>query len=82
MGFGDVKLMLFLGMSVGFPYILICMFLAFLLGALVSVPLLLSGAKAMKSALPFGTFLSVATPFVLLYGQQIFEWYLGIIGWR
>lgn len=80
MGFGDVKLVFFLGLIVGWPLILLLLMLAFCIGSLVSVPLLLTKTKSLKSALPFGTFLSIACLITMIYGEPIINWYLHLIG--
>lgn len=78
-GLGDAKLGIFLGAALGFPGVLIAYFLGFFLGTLVSVPLLLFGKKQLTSKLPLGTFLAVGGVVTLLFGQQILEWYLGLL---
>ncbi len=83
MGMGDVKYVLLLGLIVGWPVIWICLMLSFFLGTLVSLPLLLTKRKQLASALPFGTFLSVAGAISLLFGQQILSWYwILVVNWR
>ncbi len=79
MGFGDVKFAFLMGLILGFPNIIVGFFLAFTLGALFSIPLLLSGRKDLSSKLPFGTFLALSTVITLLWGSQILSWYLNLI---
>ena len=52
MGLGDVKLILFLGMAVGFPDIVLVLFLAFVLGGLIAGVLLALKRSAKRTALP------------------------------
>ena len=80
MGFGDVKLALLLGLILGYPQVLVCLFLAVILGGAVSVVLLLATDKTLKSQIPFGTFLSLAAIFYLFYGGSLLHWYLAILG--
>lgn len=80
LGFGDVKLMLFLGMSVGWPLIWVNLFLAVISGGVFSLFLLLFGGKSLKSRLPFGTFLSLAAVLTLFFGQSLLHWYLALLG--
>jgi len=82
MGFGDVKLNLLLGLVLGLPGIVVGLFLAFMLGAIVGVGLIIAGAKKLQSRVPFGTFLSVGALLALFYSHGLWEWYLGLIGWR
>ena len=80
MGFGDVKLALLLGLGLGFPNAILGWFLAFLIGSLWSVPMLVFGSKSLKSKLPFGTFLSVAALITWFWGSSFLVWYLAILG--
>jgi leader peptidase (prepilin peptidase)/N-methyltransferase len=82
MGFGDVKLVFLLGILTGWPYVWVMLLLAFFLGTLISLPLLVFKKKQLKSQLPFGTFLSVSALITMLYGQSILSWYLSLIGWQ
>lgn len=73
-GGGDVKLAVILGLLVGGPAkALLVIFIASLLGSLVSIPLLLRG-KA-KTRIPFGPFLIIATVIVYLFGSSLIAWY-------
>jgi len=76
LGFGDVKLAILMGLFLGWPNILIALFCAFFLGALVGVSLVLSGKKAWKSQVPFGPFLIAGTFVALFWGKQLMDFYL------
>ena len=80
MGMGDVKLVLFLGFIIGFPGIIITLFLAFVLGGLVAGILLALKKIGKKDSIAFGPFLAFAGIITMLYGTQILEWYLRRIG--
>ena len=77
-GGGDIRLGLLMGLALGWPQVLVAMMLAYLLGAVCGVGLMLTGKKQLSSKLPFGTFLSVATIICLFFGQQLLIWYLGL----
>lgn len=79
MGFGDVKLTFFMGLFLGFPDIIVALFLAFLLGAIIGVGLIIAGRKKLKSEVPFGPFLVAGTFAALFFGSQIVSWYLGVL---
>lgn len=79
MGLGDVKFMIFAGFALGWPNILVALLLAFWLGALVALPLLVLGKKSFGSRLPFGTFLAVAVVIALSYGDSLWRWYISLI---
>lgn len=76
MGWGDVSLAFFMGLFLGFPNILLALFLAFMLGALVGIVLIIFGRKKMKSQVPFAPFLVWATFIALFWGERIIAWYL------
>ncbi|MBX4187893.1 MAG: A24 family peptidase, partial [Candidatus Doudnabacteria bacterium] len=80
MGFGDVKFGLLLGMVAGFPLSLVLLFMAYISGAVIGLLLISLSKKEMTSKLPFGTFLSVAAIMTMIYGSQILNWYLNLIG--
>lgn len=75
MGMGDVKLAGLMGLLLGFPQILIALFLAFLTGAIIGVILILLGRKRFGEHIPFGPFLTAATAVALFWGKNIWDWY-------
>ncbi|PIR97620.1 MAG: prepilin peptidase [Candidatus Doudnabacteria bacterium CG10_big_fil_rev_8_21_14_0_10_41_10] len=75
-GFGDVKLGVFLGLMLGFSLSVLMLGMAYVGGAVVAVVLVLFKKKTMKGVLPFGTFLTASTVAVFLWGEQILNWYL------
>jgi len=78
-GGGDIRLGFLMGVILGWPYGLVALFLAYILGLIYAVPVISFGKKKMKSQIPFGTFLTVATLIVLFYGKEILDWYLGLV---
>ncbi|MEK7562123.1 MAG: A24 family peptidase [Patescibacteria group bacterium] len=76
MGFGDVKLAILMGFLLGFPNILVALFLSFFFGAIIGVILMALQKKGLKSEIPFGPFLIVGTFLTLFWGSQIIQWYL------
>lgn len=77
-GGGDIRLGFLMGFALGWPYILEAIFLAYLMGSVVGLSLIITGKKQWGSKVPFGTFLAVATVVALLCGQEILKWYWGI----
>ena len=75
MGFGDVKLAFVLGVWLGFEQSLLCLLLAFILGGVVGVLLLLTGLKTRKDAIPFGPYLCVSGWVSFLCGKELIAWY-------
>lgn len=78
MGWGDVKMAALIGLVIGFPSILVVLFLAAILGGLIAGILLLFKVKKRKESIPFAPFLSLATIATLLFGGSILNWYLGL----
>jgi prepilin signal peptidase PulO-like enzyme (type II secretory pathway) len=79
MGLGDVKLAFFMGLLLGWPNILIALFSAFLIGAIIGIGLIILNKKTLKSEVPFGPFLAIGTFIALFWGQKIINWYLNLI---
>jgi len=78
MGWGDVKLAGLIGLATGFPMVLVAIVLGAGLGAIVGVVLMAIRKKGMKSLIPFGPFLSVATMVTLIWGGDMLNWYAEI----
>jgi len=78
MGIGDIKLVFLMGLILGWPQILVALFLAFLVGALVGVALILTKRKGWKSQVPFGPFLVLATFISLFFGSFLANWWFGL----
>ncbi len=76
MGGGDIKLMGVLGFALGWKYILLIAFLSFVIGALISIFLLIFKIKGRKDYIPFGPFISISAFITMLYGTKIISWYL------
>jgi len=76
MGMGDVKLVALMGLVLGWPKIIVALFLAFLTGAFIGVILILLGKKRFGQHIPFGPFLTSATLISLFWGGLIWQWYL------
>jgi len=74
-GGGDIRLGLMIGLMLGWPSIITTLVIAYILGAIIGIILIILGLKKMKSMVPFGPFLSLATLITLLYGEKILEWY-------
>jgi len=78
MGAGDVKLAAFVGLVTGFPGVIAAMLGAFILGGVVAAVLLLVRVANRKTPVPFAPFLVIGTFVVMLYGDQLFRWYVGL----
>jgi leader peptidase (prepilin peptidase)/N-methyltransferase len=79
MGFGDFKLSILMGLILGWPKILVALFFAFFIGAIVGLILIFLKRKTMKSQIPFAPFLVSGTFFAIFFGEKIINWYLNLI---
>ena len=79
MGGGDVKLVFFMGLILGWPKILVALFLAFIFGAIIGIGLIAVSKKKLSSEIPFGPFLCGATFIALFWGKEIIGWYLKLM---
>jgi leader peptidase (prepilin peptidase)/N-methyltransferase len=77
MGLGDVKLMAVIGAFLGWQSAILVIILGSLLGSIVGLALARKSEDGMKTALPFGVFLSPAATFALFFGESIIQWYAG-----
>jgi len=82
-GGGDIRLGVLMGLILGYEKMIAALAIAYLVGALVALFLLVTKKKKLRSKLPFGTFLTLSTLIVLLYGNQIIDWYLSgaLVDW-
>lgn len=75
MGFGDVKFVAALGAFLGFPNIILAIFLASLLGSFVGLSMLILRRSHIKQQFPFGPFLASGALVSLFWGERIFGFY-------
>ncbi|MSU54431.1 MAG: prepilin peptidase [Candidatus Staskawiczbacteria bacterium] len=75
MGFGDVKLAILLGFLIGFPNILLGLFLSFFFGAILGIILMSFKKCGLKSEIPFAPFLILGTLTAMFFGSEIIQWY-------
>jgi leader peptidase (prepilin peptidase)/N-methyltransferase len=83
MGFGDVKLAGVLGLYLGYlgwGTLIVGGFLGFLLGAIVSIGLMLVRRAGRKSKIPFGPFMLVGAFLAIFIGQPLADAYLRTLG--
>ena len=76
LGMGDAYLVILLGLILGWPKILLGLFLAFAIGAIYGIILIALKKKKLKSQVPFAPFLVAGTIITMLYGTAIIAWYL------
>lgn len=74
-GGGDIRLGALMGVLLGWPLVLVALFVSYLTGGVAGAVLLASKRKSVGSQIPFGTFLSAATLVVLFWGADLLAWY-------
>lgn len=75
-GGGDIRLGFLMGVMLGWPLVLVALFLSYVSGSIIGIGLILFGKKTLQSKVPFGTFLTAGTLAALFYGQELMAWYL------
>jgi len=78
-GLGDIYLAPSLGLLLGWPKIVPGVFLSFVLGSIVGIILLMMGKKKIGQYLPFGPFLIIGTVLSLVWGGQMWSWYMSLL---
>lgn len=71
LGGGDVKLLAMIGAWLGYKNVFIVILLSSLLGSLVGIAVMLIQRRDMKTAIPFGPFLSVSAAFCIFAGHLL-----------
>ncbi len=80
MGFGDVVYAFLMGLVLGFPMIVLGLYIAFLSGAFISVILIIRKKKKMKGGtVPFGPFLVAGTIISLFWGQPFIDLFMAYL---
>jgi leader peptidase (prepilin peptidase)/N-methyltransferase len=77
-GMGDVKLLVLIGVYVGFPEVLICFFSGAFVASFYIVVGLLFKRLRLKDTIPFGPFIAIGTLVFLLWGKTVLNWYWGL----
>lgn len=76
MGEGDIDISLICGLFVGIKGILVTLFLAFVLGRIVALLIMILRLKDRKAEMAFGPYLAIGGIIAMLYSTQIIELYL------
>jgi len=72
-GSGDIKLGALIGLMLAWPQVIFAIALAYILGTLFYLPLLLLRKVKPKQEAPLGSFLALATFIILVWGEKIVE---------
>jgi len=79
MGVGDIKLGAVLGIVFGWPDILLIVALSFVFGSFFGAYVIFSGKKTMKSLVPFGPFLALASGAIFFFGYNLLDLYFKLV---
>ena len=75
LGEGDVTLSTFLGFILAFPKIILSITFGVFLGGIVAVILLVSGKVNLKTFIPYGPFLTITGWIMLIWGDEIWQYF-------
>ncbi len=67
------------GLVIGWRLIITSYIIGIITGALFGVILLASGRKKRSDEMPFGPFLSLGIAASLFFGDELINWYLGLL---
>ncbi len=77
-GGGDIRLGALMGAMLGWPNVVVALFLAYVIGSIVSIGLVMFKNKHWKAEIPFAPFLTLGTLLSLFYGFEILHWYFSL----
>lgn len=78
-GGGDIRLGILMGLSLGWPVVILAIIISYFIGSVIGVGLILAGQKKWGSEVPLGVFLTVGTIISLFWQAQILNWYWNIL---
>ena len=82
MGGGDIKLFAMIGLFLGIKNSLLSALISVYVGAIFGVIMIIYSKikkSEFNSMIPYGPFISIATFVVMLYGDNIINWYMNFI---
>jgi leader peptidase (prepilin peptidase)/N-methyltransferase len=82
MGGGDIKLAAMLGAFLGWQSVIVFLFIAFFVGAVVGVAVLAARRSEADHTIPFGPFIALGAFLTMAWGNAIVQWYLTTLGGR
>lgn len=77
-GGGDIKLMAFAGLILGWRLTIPAYLIGIVLGAIISVVLMAAGIKKRGDEIPFGPFLCIGIMASVFFGNELIVWYMGL----
>lgn len=77
-GGGDIRIGAFMGALLGWQMVLAALVISYIIGSIVTIPLLLIGKEKLGNKVPLGPFLVTGTFVTIFAGEQIINWYLNL----
>jgi leader peptidase (prepilin peptidase) / N-methyltransferase len=77
MGMGDLKMLVMIGLYVGFPAVWLSLFFGGVTASLFILIAVVMKRIQWKSTIPFGPFIAIGTLTYVLAGDSLVQWYLG-----
>lgn len=71
MGLGDAVLMIGIGAFMGWRLTLVALYMGFMCGGVIVIPLLIAGKVTRKTAVPLGPFLCAGMVVAMLFGERL-----------
>ena len=78
MGEGDIDIALICGLFLGMKGITLTLFIAFILGGVIGITLLILKLKGRKDEIAFGPYLAIGGIVSALFGQEIMTFYINV----
>lgn len=78
-GGGDLKLAVLIGLLLGWPYALVAVMLAYVIGSVYAIVLLVTNRATLKTSIAFGPMLVIGYFVAAFYGDTIVNWYHGLV---
>jgi leader peptidase (prepilin peptidase) / N-methyltransferase len=78
-GGGDIKLMAFAGLIIGWKLVIPAYLIGVIAGALVGIVLMAAGKKKRGDEIPFGPSLCFGVLISVFFGNELIAWYLGLM---
>ncbi|MBI4994328.1 prepilin peptidase [Candidatus Peregrinibacteria bacterium] len=79
-GLGDLRVGAFMGVILGWKFMIIALFLSYFIGSAVSIFIAIKQKKFYGVKVPFAPFLVTGTFLTIFFGDKILSWYLGGMG--
>lgn len=78
-GSGDIGMGILMGAILGWPVVVVGVFLSYMIGSLHVILLLLAKKKTFGQAVPFGGYLATGCVVAIFFGQFIIDWYISLL---